>query len=290
MTQASSSKTRATEEKKRKRAIVPLSATHEDGGVIRIGDTVDGDAFAAKAAESPRAHSNGSALVSAAAREFSAQELDALGDYAKSGAPAWYGDLLKFNGKTGQWSAGSQGLPIEQGRQLVAIIPVMIGGCMLWKDGELADQAWKPILKFKYHELREKLGDQDQDLWPRNEEGEPEDPWKEAVMLPLVDLATREEFTFSSSSVGGVRAAKRLVDTYTKQIMATPETTKGCLQVVALGSSSYKHKDKKRGTLYNPVFEGIEWIRASDLSLPPEPGTDSEPPDDGAPEQPLPLR
>jgi hypothetical protein len=213
-----------------------------------------------------------------------------LGDYAKSGGPSWFGDRLKFNGKTGQWSAGSQGLPIGQGRLLVAIIPEMIGGCMLWKDGELAGQAWLPIAKFKYCELRAKLGDQDQGLWPRNERGEPVDPWKEAVMLPLIDPATREEFTFSSSSFGGVRAAKRLVDTYYKQIKAAPETTRGCLQVVALGSGSYKHDDKKRGIIYNPVFEGIDWIRASDLVLPPEPDANNGPPDDGAPEQPLPLR
>ena len=110
-------------------------------------------------------------------------------------------------------------------------------------------------------------------------------------MLPMVDPNTRAEYTFSSSSVGGVRAAKRLADTYVKQMKAAPETTKGCLPVVALGSDSYKHNDKKRGTIHNPVFEGVDWIRASDLLLPREPGSDSEPPpNDGALEQQIPLR
>ena len=109
-------------------------------------------------------------------------------------------------------------------------------------------------------------------------------------MLPMVDPATREEFTFSSSSVGGVRATKRLASTFVKQMKAAPETTRGCLPVVALSSGSYQHDDKKRGTIYYPVFEGMDWVRASDLLLPPEPDLDSEPPpDDGIPELGLPL-
>src|SRR6516162_4175485 len=90
---------------------------------------------------------NSSALI-AAARLPSPEELEGLGNYAKTGAPAWFGELLKFNGKDGKWSAGSQNLPIEHGRLLVAIVPEMLAGHVLWKDGELADQAWMPAAKF----------------------------------------------------------------------------------------------------------------------------------------------
>jgi hypothetical protein len=235
---------------------------------------------------------NSSALIPAAARLPSTEELEGLRNYAKTGAPTWFGELLKCNGKNGGWSAGAQNLPIEQGRVLVAIVPEMIAGHVLWKDGELADQAWMPAAKFNPREHRATLGDLDQDLWPKGEKGEPVDPWKEAVMLPMIDPATRGEYTFSSSSVGGVRAAKRLADTYIKQLHAAPETARGCLPLVALSSSSYPHTDRKRGTIYNPVFEGIDWVRASDLLLPREPGSDSEPPpdDDPAPESQIPLK
>jgi hypothetical protein len=222
----------------------------------------------------------GSALILAAATLPSAEILDGLERYAKTGAPAWFGDLLKFNGKTGEYTAGSQGLPIDKGRVLVAVVNETIAGHVLWKDGELADQSWLPVAQFDPREHRATLGDQDKALWPRNEDGDPQDPWKEAVMLPMVDPNTRAEFTFSSSSFGGVRACKRLVDAYRKQIAAAPETTKGCLPVIALGVSSYKHDDKKRGTIFNPVFEGLDWIRASDLLLPPDPGEKQEPPPD----------
>jgi hypothetical protein len=219
----------------------------------------------------------------------STDEVEGLGNYAKTGAPCWFGDLLKFNGKTGEWTAGAQNFVVELGTLLVAIVTEMIAGFVLWKDGELADQSWVQASKFSPREYRATLPDQDQSLWPKNEKGEPVDPWKEAVMLPMVDPATRKEYTFSSSSVGGVRAAKQLANTYTKQIKAAPETTRGCLPIVALSSSSYQHDDKKRGTIHNPVFEGIDWIRASDLLLPPEPGSNSEPPppDNGPP---LPLK
>jgi hypothetical protein len=236
-----------------------------------------------------RTPTNGSALIPAAARLPSTEELEGYEAYAKTGAPIWFGELLKFSGKTGQWSYGEAAIPVEDGRILVAVVPEALAGYMLWKDGDLADQAWWPVFKFNPRQHRATLGDLDKAIWPE-EDGKLVDPWKEAVMLPMVDPNTREEFTFSSSSVGGVRAVKRLINTYVKQMRAASETTKGCLQVVELGSKSYKHDDKKRGTIYNPVFEDLDWIHASDLLLP-EPGSTEEPPPDdaAASEQPLPL-
>jgi hypothetical protein len=221
----------------------------------------------------------------------STEELDGYEAYAKTGAAMYFGEVLTFNGKTGQASYGKEGTPIEEGRIFVAVVPEAFAGFKLYGDGKVVKDAWWPVFKFKPDECRAAFGNLDKGLWPKDEDGRPEDPVKEAVMLPLVDPNTREEFTFSSSSGGGVRAVKRLINTYVKQMRAAPETTKGCLQVVALGSQSYKHDDKKRGTIYNPVFEGIDWMRASDLLLPPAPGSNEEPPpnDDAAYEQQLPL-
>jgi hypothetical protein len=231
----------------------------------------------------------GSALIPAAARELAPEAVEGFDAYAKTGAPAWFGELLKFNGKTGEWSAGKENLPIEQGRMLAAVVPEMLAGHVLWVDGELADQSWEPAFQFDPRKHRASLGNQDQDLWSKDEKGEPVDPWKEGVMLPMVDPATREEFTFSSSSVGGVRATKRLTRMYVKQMKAAPETTRGCVPIVALGSSWYQHPDKKRGKIYNSELEGLDWIRASDLLLPPEPGSNSELPPDDVPESVFPL-
>jgi hypothetical protein len=77
----------------------------------------------------------------------------------------------------------------------------------------------------------------------------------------MVDPNTRDEFTFSTASVGGVRACKRLIHAYVKQI----DQGKGSLPVIVLESSPYQHPDRKRGTIYNPVFERIDWMRADAL-------------------------
>jgi hypothetical protein len=148
-----------------------------------------------------------------------------------------------------------------------------------------------PAAQFNPREHRATLGDCDPSLWPKDEKGQPVDPWKEAVMLPMVDPATHEIFTFSSCAVGGVREAKRLTNGYVRQLRAAPKTTDGCAPVVELGTRSYLHDDRKRGKIYNPTLEVVDWVRVSDLLAPPEPGADSEPPpDDGAPEPDIPLR
>jgi hypothetical protein len=194
------------------------------------------------------------------AQETTPQALAALDKYARS-AGGFYGDLLKFSGKTGLWTAGPQGTEIALGTQLVAIIPAMLVGFVRWQDGELVGQEMVPLTpEYDPRELRASLGDTDHDLWPKDEDDKPEDVWREAALLPLKDLQSGAEFTFSTSSLGGCRAVKRLVGAYSKQIQAAPQTTAGHLPIVALGVSSYQHADRKRGTIFNPVLEGIDWV------------------------------
>src|SRR5262249_10836168 len=98
---------------------------------------------------------------------------------------------------------------------------------------------------------------------PRATTGGPEDPWREGALLPLKNLKTGAEYTYSTSSVGGTRAIKHLVATYAWQLRAAPETTVNHLPVVELGARSYKHADRKRGTIHNPTLDGVDWMRAS---------------------------
>ena len=199
-----------------------------------------------------------------------ATSIDKFDNYAATGGPGWFGDLLKFSGKTGTWSAGQQNVELKKGTRLVAIVPGMMAGFVKWRDGELIDQVFKPIEGFDPRAVRATLDETDRTLWPTDEDGRPVDLWKEAAMLPMKNPETGAEYTFSTSSVGGVRACKKLVGDYVKQLRAAPETTAGCLPLVELQSQAYKHTDRKRGTIYNPVLQGIDWVRASDvLSLSP---------------------
>src|SRR5262249_11421025 len=110
------------------------------------------------------------------------------------------------------------------------------------------------------------LGSTDQSLWPKGDDGRPEDPWKEAAYLPLKDPRGGAAYTFSTSSVGGVRAVKRLVATYAWQLRAAPETTADHLPVVELGADSYQHRDRKRGTIHNPTLTGVDWVPAATVT------------------------
>src|SRR5262245_8460392 len=126
-------------------------------------------------------------------------QLTALERYGRSGGDL-YGELLKFSGKTGTWTAGAQGIEIPIGTQLVAIVPEMLAGFVKWSEGELVEQAMQPITEsYDPKALRVSLGDTDRSQWPKGDDGQPQDPWREAAYLPLKDLGKGAKFTYSTS-------------------------------------------------------------------------------------------
>ena len=108
-----------------------------------------------------------------------------LDRYARS-AGDWYGDLLKFNGKDGKWTAGPQGTEIAIGTELVAIVSAMLVGFVRWEDGELVGEEMVPLTEdYDPKVLRASLGDTDRTLWPPGEDGQAQNPWREACKLPM---------------------------------------------------------------------------------------------------------
>ena len=207
-------------------------------------------------------NTNNTAIVPAASTAPSVQ-LTALERYGRSGGNL-SGELLKFSGKTGTWTSGAQGVEVSIGTQLVAIVSELVAGFVKWRDGELVEQVMQPITEtYDPKALRASLGDTDPGGWPKGDDGRPEDPWREGALLPLKNLKTDAEYTYSTSSVGGTRAIKHLISTYAWQMRAAPETTANHLPVVELGARSYKHADRKRGTIYNPTLDGVDWVPAS---------------------------
>ena len=150
---------------------------------------------------------------------------------------------------------------VSIGTELVAIVPELVAGYVKWVDGTLAEEVLRPITEdYDPKALRASLGDVDPAQWPRGEDGRAHDPWKEAAYLPMKDLKTGAKYTFATSSIGGTRVVKHLCGQYAWQLRAAPETTAGHLPVVQLGARSYKHADRKRGTIYNPTFTGVDWV------------------------------
>src|SRR5262245_62972215 len=98
-------------------------------------------------------------------------QLAALEAYSRSGGNL-YGELLKFSGKTGVWTAGSQGVEVPIGTQLVAIVSELVAGFVKWRDGELVDQVMQPITEtYDPKALRASLGDADPAQWPKGDDG-----------------------------------------------------------------------------------------------------------------------
>jgi hypothetical protein len=203
------------------------------------------------------------------------------------------GEYLFHNGKTGQWSTGiDPSLPVETGRVLAVHVADTLSGFIQFRGkGETPIQKWWPTFLFDYDKCRATLPDNDPALWTRNKKGQLEDPMRQGILMPMTDPNTREDFVFANYSRSGVRAAKRLIAAYVKQMKAAPQTHSGCVPVIQIGSRSF---DTDEGTSFAPTLTGIDWMRTSDLSIPKEPGAGEEPPCDDAfeqePQPPVPLK
>ena len=88
------------------------------------------------------------------------------------------------------------------GTELVPNMTEVRIGWLKWKGGEVVEEnmaAWAVG-----HAYREALGDLDRSLWEIDDSGKPIDPYSETATLPLKNPQTGEEFTFSTSSTGGL--------------------------------------------------------------------------------------
>jgi hypothetical protein len=189
-----------------------------------------------------------------------ADGLKALKKYARSGS-AFYGQLLKCSGKDGTFTAGQQGIEVAPGTELAAILPALLGGFILWRDGQIVDQVLEPVgPDFDPKALRATLSHADESQWQADDRGRPVDPWREQAQLPMRSLTDGAEYTFSTSSDGGVKAVKRLVGVWANHVAAQLETN-GCpIPVVAIGSGWYPHPQKERGEIFFPTFEPSYWV------------------------------
>jgi hypothetical protein len=191
-----------------------------------------------------------------------APTVGALEAYATSETP-FYGDLLRFSGKDGLWTAGQQGLTVDRGTILVAIVPEMMAGYVKWGEGGLIDQRLVPVAAFSTREqrgaLRAALDDQDREEWDLDKEtGRRKDPWQECAWLPMISSETKAKYTYSTSSYGGRAAIKNLVGAYAEQKKAAKGTP--MLPVVELQGDKHPAKVKAHGMIHDPLLNILDWI------------------------------
>jgi hypothetical protein len=140
------------------------------------------------------------------------------------------------------------------------LVPNMTGakiGWLKWQGGDVIEERMFPWATG--HPFREDLGDLDQGLWERADDGKPIDMWSETATLPFKNPRTGEEFTFSTSSTGGRQAVAKLVYAWRHGVAQG----KSGLPVISLGSDSYPHK--KYGKVHFPVFKIVRWEDEANL-------------------------
>jgi hypothetical protein len=115
------------------------------------------------------------------------------------------GELIKFI--NGQWFLGKT--LISEGFTLAVL--AVIAAWVYWRGGKPDDA--KTIIRQPRGKLpeRNELGDNDKTVWESGLDGLPRDPWTFTKVLYLTDPASAEAYTFSTSSIGGLRAVENLV-------------------------------------------------------------------------------
>src|SRR6516164_4392012 len=102
---------------------------------------------------------------------------------------------------------------IEFGQKYMAYPREWLRGWLKWKDGRPVEERLGRASEYD-PPPREELGDLDKTKW----DDQDQDPWQMQNILPLTDLQTDELILFCSGSWGGLKAIKKIVNAYYREI------------------------------------------------------------------------
>lgn len=116
---------------------------------------------------------------------------------------------------------------------------------------------------------RDELGDHDKSLWEQQKDEDTGvmkavDPWQRGACVVLRDRETGEIFHFDSTSMGGRQFMMALL----KAFAADGRTKPGQLPVIKLDTEEKDHWEKKNVTFYVPMFDVIDWTKATEADNP----------------------
>lgn len=166
--------------------------------------------------------------------------------------PTKGGDPFLRMGKDGEWMYGAENVEVEEG-SLWAVNPMSLQhGFACWTDytdskksnelvGERMVQMTAPLPG--RHDLPDT--------------GEWNDRWTEQLSFQLKCVSGEdkgEQALYKTTSVGGIRVIRKLIDAIMAQLDADPSKP---VPVIVLDSDSYPHK--KWGKIYTPVFDIKHW-------------------------------
>lgn len=171
------------------------------------------------------------------------------------------GSLLKYF--DWKWSIGSEkeAVEVKEGRRLVALATA--AGWVKW-------QAGKPV-EYRMREpgvpmpARTDLGDNAAGNWEVGPDGQPRDPWQNTHFVYLVDPQTAEEFTFSTSSLGGRDCVINLAGQIKRMRGKHPDA----VPLVKLGAAPMKTKFGRKS---KPVLKVVDWLNTVPAVVIEQPG------------------
>ena len=164
------------------------------------------------------------------------------------------GKLLKFN-KFGEWVAGEEATEMAQNAQLVVNMAEFYIGWIKWEDSKPTEQVMGRVVDGFTPPRRSELGDTEREYWPTDNSGAPRDPWQFSNYLVLMDIDTRELYTYATASRGGLQAIGQLSKAYGKSMRHRPKS----FPLVTLEVSSYEHPNKQFGTIKIPQLHLFDW-------------------------------
>lgn len=168
--------------------------------------------------------------------------------------------ILKF--KKGDWLFGADGEEFKYGSVIAGNINEAEWGWTHWHDGKPDERRMVRIATGRHPVPRNTLGDQDEDLWETDEQGNKVDPWQKTFDIPSRELyGDRREFVLTGSSRGYEGAFKKLLAQFGKEM----KLNHGKIPLIELDGDKYKHSNPQYDWVKVPVMRIVAWKTADEL-------------------------
>jgi hypothetical protein len=217
------------------------------------------------------AQANLPAIVAEKPAPLPARALEGTDDYfRRSPGNMVVGRLARFDGKDAKFTF------LADDTELPADTPYVVLADSIWAglrrfhgEGEPPEHAGGLLFDDGYRRpARDELGDPDPAAWPLGKfSGQPEDPWREAVYIPLEERGTGEVLTLVMSGPSPVSTQIIAVDGLLAHCKNVRRRFPDQYPVVKLGVGKYKNK--RFGWLPKPVFK-IVGMAAKDAAAAPD--------------------
>ena len=183
--------------------------------------------------------------------------IDGADAYIDRNPTMMVGRGIKPNSKSGVIAFTDDETPVSPDREFTVIAESIWCGFARLEEGQPTKYAGGLLFDPKgfHRPAREELGDDDPTQWPVSKfDGEPGDPWKESVFVPLEDSTTGELFTLQIVSKPR-SAAIYAVDGLLRHCHMLMRRSPDMCPVIKLKMSQYE--SKKYGMQWKPLFQVV---------------------------------